>query len=102
MPTNMPRLSSSLATDATGATRWFRLHLSRAAKADGDATVLDDNRHLAAAGRHRKHVLQSRRVFLDVDISKRNVPLFVILTGGCGVGSGVFPVDDHFHIRRLR
>jgi hypothetical protein len=68
----------------------LRLHPSGTAETDCHATLFDDDRDLAFASCQSQHPLQFGRVFLDVDITKRNVPLLVILTGGCGVGSSVF------------
>ena len=95
---------SAATAEPTGATRRPRLHRSRAAETDGYATIFDNDRYLAPATGHGQHLLQRRRIFLDVEIAERNLPLFVLLTGGCRVRSGVFPVDDDFvsHPCRLR
>jgi hypothetical protein len=43
-----------------------------------------------------KHLLEARGIFRHVDVLHENLALAVLLTGGRGVGSGVFPKnEDH-------
>jgi hypothetical protein len=48
-----------------------------------------------------EHALQVGRVLLDVDVFEPDVPPGVLLTGGFGIGSGVFAEDQHGHMRDL-
>ena len=69
---------------------------SGAAETDRHAAVLDDDRDLAPAFGQLNHPFELGRILLDVDVAKGNVPLFVLLTGGGGVGSRVFAEDEDF------
>jgi hypothetical protein len=70
------------------------LDTSGTTEPDGHSTVLDDHGNLPTAIRERQHTLQAGSVLLDVDIANGNVPLFVVLTGGCRVGSSVLAEDE--------
>ena len=65
------------------------LHASSSPEADGDLAVLDDDRHLAAAG-ETDHPRELVFVLFDVEVVDRVFPTRVVLTGRRRVGSGVF------------
>jgi hypothetical protein len=65
---------------------------SGASEADGDPPVLEDHRHLPAAG-ELDHAIELLPVVFDVDVSDRIVAFRVVLTGRGRVGSGVLSED---------
>ena len=74
-------------------------HASGTAEPDRHLAVLDDDRDGAAAFAELEHPLQRVSVFLDVDVSERDLPPCIVVTGGLRVGSGVLAEDlDHSSI----
>src|SRR5512135_3575980 len=67
-------------------------HPSGASDADGEPSVLEDDRHLEAAG-ELDHAVELLLVLLDVEVSDRVLALRVVLTGRGRVGSGVLAED---------
>jgi hypothetical protein len=72
-----------------------RSHPSSASEAEYHLAIFDDDRDLAAAFAVLQHPLQIGRILLDVDVLERDMPPFIVLTGGCGVGSRVLAEDQH-------
>ena len=65
-----------------------------AGEPDRHLLTIHDDRHLAAAFAVAQHLLEVRRVFLDVDVLEPDTPPFVVLTGGQRVGSRVLAEDQ--------
>jgi hypothetical protein len=65
---------------------------SGASEADGDPPVLEDHRHLPAAG-ELDHAIEFLPVVFDVDVADGIVAFRVVLTGRGRVGSGVLSED---------
>ena len=65
-----------------GVTRRTRLDPSRAPETDRHLAVFDDDGHLPASARGGEHLLEAGGILLDVNVTNRDLPLLVILTGG--------------------
>jgi hypothetical protein len=74
---------------------------SGTAETDRHLIAVDDHRHGAAAVGVAQHPLEIGGLLLDVDVFERNMPPFIVVTGGSSVGSSVLAVDrDHPSIVR--
>lgn len=65
-----------------GVTRLAWLDPSRAPETDRHLAVFDDDGDLPASTRGAEHLLETGGILLDVDVTNRDLPLLVILTGG--------------------
>jgi hypothetical protein len=68
-------------TERAGVTR-RALDSSSPAEPDCHFAVIDDHGHLPASARGGEHLLEAGGILLDVNVTNRDLPLLVILTGG--------------------
>ncbi len=84
--------------------RRTRLDLSATSvKSNEDLATVYDHRDSAPAFGILKHLFHPGGVLGHVDVPEKSLTFAVVLTGGCGVRSGILPKDQHrvCHARKL-